>query len=193
LQKLKSKGTESDKGKGAKGSASSKKAKKSSSSDGESSGKTRASKSTTKSRSSGGKLAATAVDEGGTAGSFEDASTVRDGKARSSKGSKNSQGKKPQNGSSKKAKGAPYAVDDDAEAEEAGDAPVAAQGVEFDVGQMGGGKDRYTGKRADARAKFKKGVNAVRANNAAAAGKKKKGSAAEAQGAAPRKGNKVPV
>lgn len=192
MQKLKSKGTESDKGKGAKGSASSKKAKKSSSSDGESSGKTRASKSTTKSRSSGGKLAATAVDEGGTAGSFEDASTVRDGKARSSKGSKNSQGKKPQNGS-KKAKGAPYAVDDDAEAEEAGDAPVAAQGVEFDVGQMGGGKDRYTGKRADARAKFKKGVNAVRANNAAAAGKKKKGSAAEAQGAAPRKGNKVPV
>eukprot|EP01043_Picozoa_sp_COSAG02_P020563 COSAG02_NODE_1018_length_15181_cov_18.026389_12_plen_176_part_00 len=175
---MKSKGTESDKGKGAKGSSSSKKAKKSSSSDGDISGKTRSSKSTTKSRGgSGGKTAATAEDQGGTGG----------------KGNKKSQGKKLQSGSSKKGKGAPYAVDDDAEADEARDVPVAAQGGEFDVGRMGGGKDRYTGKRADVRAKFKKGVNAVRANNAVAAGKKKKVSASEAQGAAPRKGNKVPV
>jgi hypothetical protein len=54
---------------------------------------------------------------------------------------------------------------------------------------MSGAKDRYTGKRADVRAKFKKGVNAVKANNAASAKKKKKGAGA----AAPRKGNKVPV
>ena len=75
------------------------------------------------------------------------------------------------------------------EGEEEEEGSPAAAGSEFDVGRMSGAKDRYTGKRADVRAKFKKGVNAVKANNAASAKKKKKGAGA----AAPRKGNKVPV